>query len=42
MNKKANVNLTINISAINGDLTTLIDGLSKLKDVESVEFVAME
>ena len=42
MNKKANVSLTINISSINGDLTTLMDGLSKLKDVESVEFVAME
>lgn len=42
MNKKANVSLTINTSSINGDLTTLMDGLSKLKDVESVEFVAME
>lgn len=42
MNKKANVSLTINISAINGDLTTLMEGLSKLKDVEKVEFVAME
>lgn len=42
MNKKANVSLTINISSINGDLTTLMDGLSKIKDVESVEFVAME
>ena len=42
MNKKANVSLTINISSINGDLTTLMDGLLKLKDVESVEFVAME
>jgi chorismate mutase len=42
MNKKANVSLTINISAINGDLTTLMEGMSKLKDVEKVEFVAME
>lgn len=42
MNKKANVSLTINTSSINGDLTTLMDGLSKIKDVESVEFVAME
>lgn len=42
MNKKANVSLTINIAAINGDLTTLMDGLSKLNDVEKVEFVAME
>lgn len=42
MNKKANVSLTINITSINGDLTTLIEGLSDLKDVEKVEFVAME
>lgn len=42
MNQKANVSLTINISSINGDLTTLMEGLSKLKDVEKVEFVAME
>lgn len=42
MNKKANVSLTINIESINGDLTTLMEGLSKVKDVESVEFVAME
>ncbi|MBD7915299.1 ACT domain-containing protein [Clostridium sp. Sa3CUN1] len=42
MNKKANVSLTINIAAINGDLTTLMDGLSKINDVEKVEFVAME
>ncbi|MBS5949041.1 MAG: ACT domain-containing protein [Clostridium sp.] len=42
MNKKANVSLTINIASINGDLTTLMEGLSKVKDVESVEFVAME
>ena len=42
MNKKANLSLTINISSINGDLTTLMEGLSKLKDVEKVEFVAME
>lgn len=42
MNKKANVSLTINISSINGDITTLMNGLSKLKDVEKVEFVAME
>ncbi|MDY2630264.1 ACT domain-containing protein [Clostridium sp.] len=42
MNKKANVSLTINISTINGDLTTLMDGLSKIKDVEKVDFIAME
>lgn len=42
MNQKANVSLTINISSINGDITTLMNGLSKLKDVEKVEFVAME
>ena len=42
INKKANVSLTINITTINGDLTTLMDGLSKIKDVEKVEFVAME
>ena len=42
MNKKANVSLTINIASINGDLTTLMEGLSKVKDVERVEFVAME
>ena len=42
MNKKANVSLTINITSINSDLTTLIEGLSELKDVEKVEFVAME
>ncbi len=42
MNKKANVSLTINISTINGDLTNLIAGLSKIDDVEKVEFIAME
>lgn len=42
MNRKANVSLTINISSINGDLTTLMEGLSKIKDVEKVEFIAME
>lgn len=42
MNKKANVSLTINIASINGDLTTLMDGLSRINDVEKVEFVAME
>lgn len=42
MNKKANVSLTINISSINGDLTTLMEGLSKIKDVEKVDFIAME
>ena len=42
INKKANVSLTINIKNINGDLTTLMEGLSKIKDVEKVEFVAME
>lgn len=42
MNKKANVSLTINISSISGDITTLMKGLSNLNDVEKVEFVAME
>ncbi|MCF0149093.1 MAG: ACT domain-containing protein [Clostridium sp.] len=42
INKKANVSLTINISSINGDLTTLIESLSKIKDVEKVDFIAME
>lgn len=42
MNQKANVSLTINISTIKGDLTTLMDGLSKIKDVEKVDFIAME
>lgn len=42
MNQQANVSLTINISTINGDLTTLMDGLSKIKDVEKVDFIAME
>ena len=42
MNKKANVSLTIDISTINGDLTNLIEGLSKIDDVEKVEFIAME
>ena len=42
MNQKANVSLTINISTINGDLTTLMEGLSKIKDVEKVDFIAME
>ena len=36
INKKANVSLTINITNINGDLTTLMVGLSKIKDVESI------
>ena len=42
MNKKANVSLTIDISTIDGDLTNLIEGLSKIDDVEKVEFIAME
>lgn len=42
MNQKANVSLTINISTINGDLTTLMEGLSRIKDVEKVDFIAME
>ena len=42
MNKKANVSLTIDISTINGDLTNLIEGLSKIDEVEKVEFIAME
>lgn len=42
LNKKANVSLTINIASVNGDLTTLMEGLSKIKDVDKVEFVAME
>mgnify|MGYP004442750479 CR=1 FL=1 len=42
INKKANVSLTINISSINGDLTTLIESLSRIKDVEKVDFIAME
>ncbi|MDV4149676.1 ACT domain-containing protein [Clostridium sp. AL.422] len=42
MNKKANLSLTINISTIKGDLATLMEGLSKINDVEKVEFIAME
>lgn len=42
MNKKANVSLTINITSINGDLATLMDGLWKIDDIENVEFIAME
>lgn len=42
MNKMANLSLTIDISSLSGDLKTLIDDLLSLKDVEKVEFVAMQ
>ncbi|EOR27229.1 hypothetical protein A500_05631 [Clostridium sartagoforme AAU1] len=42
MNKKANLSLTIDTSSLKGDLKTLLEDLSKVKDVEKVEFVAME
>ena len=42
MNKSANLSLTIDISSLSGDLKTLLEDLSKLNDVEKVEFVAME
>lgn len=42
MNKRANLSLTIDISSLRGDLKTLIDDLLSLKDVEKVEFVAMQ
>ena len=42
MNKSANLSLTIDISSLGGDLKTLLEDLSKLNDVEKVEFVAME
>lgn len=42
MNKRANLSLTIDISSLSGDLKTLIEDLLSLKDVEKVEFVAMQ
>ena len=42
MNKKANLSLTIDTSSLKGDLKTLLEDLSKVKDVENAEFVAME
>ncbi|GAA0085575.1 ACT domain-containing protein [Clostridium sp. MB05] len=42
MNKRANLSLTIDISSLSGDLKTLLEYLATLKDVEKVEFVAME
>ncbi|MBQ6819913.1 MAG: ACT domain-containing protein [Clostridium sp.] len=42
MNKKANVILTINIETIDGDLTTLMEGLSIIDGVKKVDFISME
>lgn len=42
LNGYAYVSLTIDMSAIEGDIKTLLDGLSNVNKVETVEFIAME
>lgn len=42
LNGYAYVSLTIDISTINGDIKTLIEGLNNIDKVEKAEFIAME
>lgn len=42
LNGYAYVSLTIDMSAMNGDIKTLLDGLGNVNKVETVEFIAME
>lgn len=42
INNCANLSLTIDISTMKLELNTLFDSLSKLPDVDKVEFIAME
>ena len=42
LNGFAFVNLTIDMSGLDGDLKTLLKGLSEIDKVDKVEFMAME
>lgn len=42
LNGYANMSITIDLSCVNGDIKTLTDGLSNLKNIEKVEFIGME
>lgn len=42
LNGYANLSITIDLSCVNGDIKTLTDGLSNLKNIEKVEFIGME
>ena len=42
LNGYANISITIDLSCVNGDIKTLTDGLSNLKNIEKVEFIGME
>lgn len=42
LNGYAYISLTIDMTALEGDITTLINGIAKLDKIEKVEFIAME
>ena len=42
LNGYANLSITIDLSCVDGDIKTLTDGLSNLKNIEMVEFIGME
>jgi len=42
LNGYANLSITIDISTLKGDIKKLTDGLTKVRNVEKVEFVGME
>ena len=42
LNGYANLSITIDLSTLNGDIKTLTDGLTKIRNVEKVEFIGME
>lgn len=42
LNGYANLSITIDLSTVEGDLKTLTDGLTKLNNIEKVEFIGME
>ena len=42
INDSANLSITIDLSGVEGDIKTLTDGLSNLKNIEKVEFIGME
>lgn len=42
LNGYANLSITIDLSTVDGDLKTLTDGLTNLRNIEKVEFIGME
>lgn len=42
LNGYANLSITIDLSTVDGDLKTLTDGLTNLRNIERVEFIGME